>query len=44
MANRMILNEVSYHGKGAIGEVSNEFNARGFKKACVITDKRLDQI
>ena len=41
MANRMILNEVSYHGKGAIGEVSNEFNARGFKKACVITDKDL---
>lgn len=41
MANRMILNEVSYHGKGAIAEVPNEFKTRGFKKACVITDKDL---
>lgn len=41
MINRMILNEVSYHGKGAIGNIAAEFKARGFKKACVITDKDL---
>lgn len=41
MVNRMILNEVSYHGKGAIKNVPLEFEARGFKKACVITDKDL---
>lgn len=41
MANRMILNETSYFGKGAIENVSTEFKARGFKKAAVITDKDL---
>ncbi|MFS1033152.1 lactaldehyde reductase [Enterococcus casseliflavus] len=41
MANRMILNETSYFGKGAIGNVPTEFKARGFKKAAVITDKDL---
>ncbi|WP_430611297.1 lactaldehyde reductase [Enterococcus sp. DIV0876] len=41
MANRMILNETSYFGKGAIDHVPTEFNARGFKKAAVITDKDL---
>ncbi len=41
MANRMILNETSYHGKGAIEAIPTEFTARGFKKAVVITDKDL---
>ncbi|MEB8418370.1 lactaldehyde reductase [Enterococcus casseliflavus] len=41
MANRMILNETSYFGKGAIENVQTEFKARGFKKAAVITDKDL---
>lgn len=41
MANRMILNETSYHGKGAIENVPVEFKARGFKKSAVITDKDL---
>ncbi|MGF1931473.1 lactaldehyde reductase [Enterococcus casseliflavus] len=41
MANRMILNETSYFGKGAIENVPTEFKARGFKKAAVITDKDL---
>lgn len=41
MANRMILNETSYFGKGAIENVPTEFMARGFKKAAVITDKDL---
>lgn len=41
MANRMILNETSYHGKRAIESVPLEFQKRGFKKAVVITDKDL---
>ncbi|WP_313630534.1 lactaldehyde reductase [Enterococcus devriesei] len=39
--NRMILNETSYFGKGAINEISNEAKKRGFKKALVVTDKDL---
>lgn len=41
MANRMILNETSYFGKGAIESIAPEFNARGFKKAVVVTDQDL---
>lgn len=41
MANRMILNETSYHGKGAIEAVPAEVIARGFKKVVVVTDKDL---
>lgn len=41
MANRMILNETSYFGKGAIESVAPEFKKRGFKKAVVVTDKDL---
>ena len=41
MANRMILNETSYFGAGAIAEIVTEANARGFKKALIVTDKDL---
>ncbi|MDN6003132.1 MAG: lactaldehyde reductase [Enterococcus sp.] len=41
VVNRMILNETSYFGKGAIQEVANEVKKRGFKKALVVTDKDL---
>jgi len=41
MANRMILNETSYFGAGAISEIVNEAKSRGFKKALVVTDKDL---
>ena len=41
MANRFILNETSYHGAGAIKEIVNEINARGFKKAFVASDPDL---
>ena len=41
MVNRMILNETSYFGAGAIAEVVNESKARGFQKALVVTDKDL---
>lgn len=43
MVNRMVLNETSYFGKGAIEAIVPEFQARGFKKAAVITDKDLVQ-
>ena len=38
MANRFVLNETSYHGKGAILEIANEVKARGFKKCLVCSD------
>lgn len=41
MAQRFILNETSYHGKGAIKEIANEITARGFKKAFVCSDPDL---
>ena len=41
MANRFILNETSYHGKGAIESISTEAKARGFKKAFVCSDPDL---
>ncbi len=41
MANRMILNETSYFGKGAITHIIDEINARGYKKALVVTDRDL---
>ena len=41
MANRIILNETSYHGSGAIKEVVTEAKARGFQKALVCSDPDL---
>lgn len=41
MVNRIILNETSYHGAGAIANVAVEAKARGFKKAFVVTDPDL---
>ncbi len=41
MANRFVLNETSYHGKGAIAAIADEFKARGFKKALVCCDPDL---
>ena len=41
MANRFVLNETSYHGKGAINEIANEIKARAFKKAFVCSDPDL---
>ena len=40
MANRFVLNETSYHGKGAINEIATEIKARGFKKAFVCSDRK----
>lgn len=41
MANRFVLNETSYHGKGAIKEIASEVKGRGFKKAFVCSDPDL---
>ena len=41
MANKIVLNEVSYHGKGAILSVTEEAKSRGFKKAFVCSDPDL---
>ena len=39
--NRFVLNETSYHGKGAIGAIPDEVKARGFKKVLVASDPDL---
>lgn len=41
MINRMILNETSYFGKGAIRSIVDEIKKRGFTKALIVTDKDL---
>ncbi|PWC12053.1 lactaldehyde reductase [Brenneria roseae subsp. americana] len=41
MVNRMILNETSYFGVGAIAHVVDEVTRHGFKKALLVTDKDL---
>ena len=41
MANRIILNETSYFGKGAIQEIAGEIKARGCRKVMVCTDPDL---
>ena len=33
MANRIVLNPISYHGKGAIENIVPELTSRGYKKA-----------
>lgn len=41
MANRFVLNETSYHGKGAIQEIATEVKDRGFEKCFVCSDPDL---
>ncbi|MDM8245779.1 lactaldehyde reductase [Collinsella tanakaei] len=41
MANRIVLNTISYHGAGAIKEIPGEIERRGFKKVFVCTDPDL---
>lgn len=41
MVNRIMLNPVSYHGKGAIKEIVNEVRNLGLKKALVCSDPDL---
>jgi lactaldehyde reductase len=39
--NRIILNETSYHGAGAIAAITDELKARGLKKPIVFSDPDL---
>ena len=41
MANRIVLNTISYHGAGAIAEIPGELTRRGYKKVFVCTDPDL---
>ena len=41
MAQRIILNEISYHGFGAINHIPEEVKKNKFKKALICTDKGL---
>ena len=41
MANRFVLNERSYHGKGAIQEIAGEVKSRGLQKVLVCSDPDL---
>lgn len=41
MANRFVLNKISYHGKGAIAHIKEEVEARELKKAFICSDPDL---
>ena len=41
MANRIMLNETSYHGAGAVKEIATEAKARAFQKAFICSDPDL---
>lgn len=41
MANRIILNNTSYHGKGAINEIPAIAKTKGFTKVLIVTDPDL---
>ena len=41
MADRIVLNSISYHGKGAIENIIPELTGRGYTKAFVATDPDL---
>ncbi len=41
MSNRIVLNGVSYHGQGAIGEIPGVVKAKGYSKAFVCSDPDL---
>lgn len=41
MVNRIVLNQMSYFGAGAISVLPGEIQGRGFKKVLLVTDKDL---
>ena len=40
MANRIVLNTISYHGKGAVENIVPELTARGYHKAGLLYTSR----
>ncbi|MCR5332343.1 MAG: lactaldehyde reductase [Lachnospiraceae bacterium] len=41
MANRIVLNPVSYHGVGAVKEIVTELNNRGYKRAFIASGRHV---
>ena len=41
MANRIVLNDTSYHGAGSIKEIVSEVSRRGLNRAFVCSDPDL---
>ena len=41
MANRMIINETAWFGRGAINALTDEVMRRGYRKALIVTDRTL---
>ena len=41
MVNRFVLNGISYHGKGAVGEIVGILRGKGFRKAFIASDPDL---
>lgn len=41
MANRMILNETAWFGRGAVAALTDEVQRRGYRKALIVSDKTL---
>ncbi len=41
MANRIVLNPVSYHGVGAVKEIGGELGRRGFKRAFIASGRHV---
>ena len=41
MAEKFVLNETSYFGRGSRNELANEIKTRGYKKILVVTDQTL---
>ena len=41
MANRIVLNPVSYHGAGAVKEIGGELSRRGYKRAFIASGRHV---
>ena len=41
MANRIVLNPVSYHGAGAVKEIGSELSRRGYKRAFIASGRHV---
>ncbi len=41
MANRIVLNPVSYHGVGAVKEIGGELSRRGYKRAFIASGRHV---
>ncbi|EHD22309.1 MULTISPECIES: lactaldehyde reductase [Brenneria] len=44
MTNRIILNQTSYFGRGAISHIIDEAKSHGYKKALIVTDQELIRV